>query len=305
MRHIEQLQRVYRRSGSLGNFVTAAKEELFVRAWSSAKVRRISGPFVSGNYNPGRWVFLVGCYNSGTTILQKILNAHPEIAGLPREGVRFTQILSNLEEHGHHMIWADDFRDFIEPDFPDDVAFNQIKKDWAVFWKNDRKAFLDKSIANTARISWLNRVFPNAFFIGIHRNGYCVSEGLQRRATPPGWLVDKTGNSRYPLETIANQWVCANEMMLDQFSGLPNSMLVGFEDFIADPVDTLVKAFEQLGVDSGSVSFNSGKLIIHGKEFILHDPNPASLQRFDDSSKAVVAPLLRSTMLKLGYEGAV
>ena len=302
MLQLDRIKRVYRRSGSMRNFVATAREELFVRAWSRAKVRKLASTFIS-DYEPKKWIFLVGCYNSGTTILQKILNAHPSIAGIPREGVRFTNVLSNLEEHGHHMIWSEDFEDFIEPSLPHQLAYQQIKKDWGIFWRSGCTAFLDKSIANTARINWLNHVFPDSVFIGIHRNGYCVSEGLQRRAIPPSWLIAKNGSQKYPLETVANQWVCSNEMMLDQFATLPgSSILVGFEDFVGNPVDTTVGILEHLGLDSEAVSSKSGSLIMNGQKFEIRDPNPASLDRLDSKSIEIVAPILQSMMQKLRYE---
>ena len=163
---MKRLQRVYRRSGSMWQFIGMIQEELFVRAWSNTYVRKLSNALYP-DYEPPKWVFLVGCYNSGTTIVQKILNSHPEISGMPREGVRFTNVLSNLEEHDHHMIWAEDYAHYVEPAFSDLAAYRQIKKDWACFWKQGDQAFLDKSIANTARIDWLSRVFPNAYFVGI------------------------------------------------------------------------------------------------------------------------------------------
>lgn len=35
---------------------------------------------------PDKWLFVVGCYNSGTTLLAEMLSRHPNISGLPTEG---------------------------------------------------------------------------------------------------------------------------------------------------------------------------------------------------------------------------
>ena len=43
--------------------------------------------------NPERWIFIIGCYNSGTTILASILNRHPSIGGLRTEGAFLTDSL--------------------------------------------------------------------------------------------------------------------------------------------------------------------------------------------------------------------
>ena len=299
---MKRLIRVYRRAGSMRQFIATVLEEIFVRAWSRGTIRNISSPFVS-DYEPPKWVFLVGCFNSGTTILQKILNSHPDISGLPREGVRFTSVLSNLELHGHHMMWADDFPSHVLPDLSDSDAYIQIKKDWGVFWKKGSAVFLDKSVANTARIKWLSRVFPNAAFIGIHRNGYCVSEGLRRRAIPPGWLVKETGDRKYPLANVANQWVRSNEIMLDEFSGLNNSLLVSFEALVSNPVREVKSILQFIGVDAEAVSIDSesGELNIFGSGFVIRDPNPSSLERLAQGSKEIVASIIKPMMVRLGY----
>lgn len=39
---------------------------------------------------PQKWIFIVGCYNSGTTLLEKILSLHPMIGSLRDEGVMLT-----------------------------------------------------------------------------------------------------------------------------------------------------------------------------------------------------------------------
>ena len=36
--------------------------------------------------NPEKWLFVVGCYNSGTTLIADALADHPQIAALPDEG---------------------------------------------------------------------------------------------------------------------------------------------------------------------------------------------------------------------------
>ena len=39
------------------------------------------------------WIFITGCYNSGTTLLNQILSTHSRISGLPDEGVMLTDQL--------------------------------------------------------------------------------------------------------------------------------------------------------------------------------------------------------------------
>jgi len=276
-------------------------EELLVRAWSNSTFRHASSVFVR-NYYPEKWVFLVGCFNSGTTILQNILSSHSDISGLPREGVRFTDVLSNLEENGHHMIWDEEFHRYVYPVISDEVALGAIKRDWSLFWKTGASVFLDKSVANTARIDWLNRVFPNAYFIGIHRNGYCVTEGLRRRAKPPLWYQERSGSPQYSYETIANQWVVANKLILDSFENIPNSLLIRFEDLVANPLKTTRNCVEFLQLESENISQTENILSINGKQFGIRNPNPESLARFDLNGRLESKPIVENMMQRLGYE---
>lgn len=299
---VSRLRRFAGRASSPADLVYRASEEAFVRFWSHEKVRAAFRPLLPAR-EPRNWAFLAGCYNSGTTLLQSILGAHPAIATLPREGVRFTAILSNLEENGHHMMWDASYQDFVAPDIPVDAAKRQIAKDWSVFWKRGAEVYLDKSIANAARVDWLAKAFINAKFVGIHRDGRCIAEGLHRRAQPPAWLKAQTGSDSYPLEMCARQWVIANEDMLGAFENNPDSMLVSFETFVADPAGELERIFRHLGVSVPPMTFSAGILNIGGRTFEIRDPNPSSLARLSAKDTAIIEPVIGPMMRKLGYGG--
>lgn len=46
---------------------------------------------IGHDLTPKKWVFIVGCYNSGTTLLNQILSCHPDILTLPDEGAFLTR----------------------------------------------------------------------------------------------------------------------------------------------------------------------------------------------------------------------
>lgn len=298
---VSRLRRFASRASSPGDLVRRLAEEAFVRAWSHEAVRALARPFVPKR-EPRDWVFLVGCYNSGTTILQHILGAHPRIASLPREGVRFTDVLSNLELDGHHMMWADNYRDVIAPPISPAAARARIAADWAVFWKRGADLFFDKSVANAARVEWLDRTFGNARFIGIHRDGRCIAEGLHRRAMPPQWLRDKTGSDRYSLEATGRQWAIANEDMLDGLAKVGKGMTVRFESFVADPVGELTRIFAFLDIEAPPMDFSGRILTVAGRTFDIRDPNPSSLARLSADDLERLAPVIGPMMKRLGYE---
>lgn len=54
---------------------------------------------------PQRWIFVLGCYNSGTTLLATMLRQHPDIAGLPTEGASLSDALPYPERFGWPRMW--------------------------------------------------------------------------------------------------------------------------------------------------------------------------------------------------------
>ena len=55
---------------------------------------------------PDRWVFIIGCYNSGTTLLKGLLAEHPHIGILAGEGVKFSDALPRPEDFGWQRMWC-------------------------------------------------------------------------------------------------------------------------------------------------------------------------------------------------------
>ena len=290
-----RIVRLWRSSDSFGNLASKIIEEVYCRFCDRAGIRRMLSCFVTQR-QPEKWVFIVGCYNSGTTLLQKILSAHPAISGLPREGVRFTDGLSNLELNDHHMFWDESWREHANPPPEESQKVAAlVKRDWSIFWARGCNIFLEKSIANTARIEWLDRHFPNAHFIGLHRNGYCIAEGLHRRSRPPAWLVEQTGRYSYSLEMAAEQWATTNTAMLYGLNHVDRKMTLSFEDFVANPVEEANRIFEFLGVAGAAAATADGLLCVGTERFTVRNTNTASLERLGDRKpgiESIVEPMM-------------
>lgn len=298
---LARIRRYAERSGSISALIQNIAQEVYVRACDRRSIRRFIGKIRQGQ-EPEQWVFLVGCYNSGTTLLQNLLIAHPDISGMPREGVRFTQALSDFELNDHHMFWDKDWRAHAHPKEEEtSSALNEIKADWSVFWNKKTRIFLEKSISNTGRIAWLQKNFPNAKFIGLHRNGYCIAEGLHRRNRSPQWLQSETGLDQYPIEMVGQLWVDINTEMLNAFDDIDNTLLLSFENLVENPQETLRIVFDFIGLDKTTVQRTENGVSINSKEFEIFNPNPASLKRLTTVQRKVLEPLLSTTAMKLGY----
>ena len=57
--------------------------------------------------NSRQWVFIMGCSNSGTSLLKQLLASHPKIASLPDEGHRLTEALPRANNFGVVRVWTE------------------------------------------------------------------------------------------------------------------------------------------------------------------------------------------------------
>ena len=87
------------------NYLTF-KQKVFSRFKKSAVVSSLFSLF-GKELQPQKWVFIVGCYNSGTTLLAEIFEKHPQLAVLPDEGVMLTDQLPRPEDYGWRRMWCE------------------------------------------------------------------------------------------------------------------------------------------------------------------------------------------------------
>ncbi|MBV7380168.1 sulfotransferase family protein [Maritimibacter dapengensis] len=287
-----------------GALVANAWRQALVRPWVRFRLWTSVGRLFAPRL-PDRWLFIGGCYNSGTTILREMLGAHPEIGTLPREGVELTSVFPDIEQGGWQRMWHRnaDLTDLSHAD-PKTLA-RQAARDWAPWWPNGKRVFLEKSIIHGAWMPVLEAGFENCRFVGVVRNGLCAAEGIRRRAHPSGNAADELGANTYPIEEAAAQWVASNQRLLEDREKVSNFLEIRYEDLTADPIATLVRLFRFVGVDEHAARDLGGGVIAVGKRrFTIRDDNPASIARLTSSDRAAHRDVAGPMMVKLGYDGA-
>ncbi|MCP4105936.1 MAG: sulfotransferase [Desulfobacteraceae bacterium] len=251
---------------------------------------------------PKKLVFLLGCYNSGTTITQRLIASHPSISTLPVEGAAYTSYLNEPGDLGWMRMWYN-CREYVEKkDLKEPELAGKIMSDWSPWIPPGVDVLLEKSITHLLRIDWLHRNFPNSYFIGIHRNGYCVAEGILRRGKPKGLAADKM--DAYPIELAGKQWAEANAILADAVDRLPRLLLFKYEDFVSGPVDILGKIYAFLDLSQPYMTSSEKGIVIEKAEFEMRNMNPASLSRLGktDFEKLRAVPEFHAMMRRLGYE---
>jgi len=241
--------------------------------------------------HPDKWLFVVGCYNSGTTLLKSLLGCHPGIGSMRSEGQFYTDQLLVPQEVGLKRAWAlqpERFR-MLEPD-GEKIDVQRIKRQWQrAFNDSQRPVLMEKSPPNAARIRWLNTHFENAHFVGIVRNPYATIEGMMRK----GGL---------DLEQAARQWVGSNEIMLSDLERVDHRMLITYEQLTNSPSGVFAEMVAFLGLDAVASPSMTKTFRIHERELSIRNLNRDSIKRLSPDELKRITDLTHSLQTRLGYE---
>ncbi|MEP0189421.1 MAG: sulfotransferase [Erythrobacter sp.] len=282
-----------------GNLISGFAREAMGKALLRPQLRKLFRPFLKEK-QPDKWLFVVGCYNSGTTILRRLLESHPEISAIVREGAKLTDAFPDLEVGGWPRMM---FKNRHLWDLPQVGAAERAqlaRKDWSFWFDSNASVFFEKSIDHTTRMEWLDRHFPNAHFIGIRRNGYCVNEGIMRRAKPSGEAAAQVGES-YPAELCAKQWVAFDETLTQGSTAVQRSTNIRYEDLMEHPTEVMRELFDFLDLKQPDMRYDGDTLTIGEQSHQLLNQNDRSLARLAPDQIAQMKPIMQTTMLRHGY----
>ena len=227
-----------------------------------------------------RWIFLVGCNNSGTTLIHDVLAATGKFSFMPHEGQRYTSVLQRAKKRGYQRVWSEYVGELQLEDCHPTNGVPRLLFDWLGELASPLKPMiLEKTTANAVRMRWLQRAFPGAAFIGIVRNGYAVVEGIKR----------KGGKS---VARGARHWRQVNEMMLNDAKHVNKFLLVRYEDFVAAPRETLFRITEFLELQMED---------IRAVRTSIRDMNAPSISRLDKAELRVITHEAGELLAKLGY----
>ena len=222
-----------------------------------------------------KWVFIIGCYNSGTTLLARLLERHSQVRAMPGEGVAFTDGLLRPEEFGWPRLWYR-CQQQMQVDSNDQLELaNRIKKQWGYAASGSGPVFLEKSIANATRLEFLNTYFKPAYFIHITRNGYAVAEGIRRKTHPARWQNEQFGD-RYPIACCAEQWKATEELINAQSAGLERYHALSYEDLSQSPEQEIKRIIDFLGLATESGLIDR-EVLVHGERRPISNLNRQSL----------------------------
>jgi hypothetical protein len=275
------------------------KQKIYSRYKNSAVVSGIFS-LLGKELQPKKWIFIVGCYNSGTTLLAEIFEKHPQLSVLPDEGVMLTNQLPRPEDFGWRRMWCQCENEMQIPQNKTAKAAQTIKKHWSHFVKKNPAIVVEKSIANTTRMSFFQEHFPNAYFIHIARNGYAVTEGIKRKALVMEEKQDEFG-TRYPIELPAKQWQRSIELVDEQKGIIKNFMEITYEEMTSDLKGTSLKITDFLGIDTFEDQLLQSDFEVHGNKMKVSDQNYKSFARLSEEEWKTINGIAEKGLKKYNY----
>lgn len=201
-------------------------------------------------------VFIVGCPRSGTTLLQSLLAAHPDITSFPE-----TQFFLHL--------WGEDLRRTLHEKlavfFNEDIHRPEFMEGWQpvqsvtdrVKWfvsvldelaaENGNNIWLEKSPQHLFFIADILAHLPEAKFIHITRNPLDTIASLYLATRIPlsqhhGW------GEPWNLEKCVTMWK-QSDYATKTYANNPQHLIVNYEQLTENPPEILTKCCEFIGVE--------------------------------------------------------
>ena len=254
-------------------------------------------------------VFVVGTPRSGTTLLQVLLSAHPDVCTV-RETHLFDHYVGAL-----NAVWKRERANAATPNglkgFMDEDAFRDSIAVWArhvltLAWRaaGARPVFIEKTPPHINYHRWIATAFPNARFLQIVRDPRSVAASLlaARKERWGAWApADAHG---------AAQWWRRHVRMGERMDvyGTRYTRL-RYEDIRSDPQVVAAYLTQSLGLPDADL----GRAGPHGPEAL--DPRVETRRNFDRGGEPdkwrnelapedvrVVEAVCLEEMLRLGYQ---
>jgi hypothetical protein len=270
-----------------------------------------------------RPIFVVGVDHSGTTILYRMLARHPEVAWFSQYSLRDGNMPGRarvplngwINRTGRSLAghtWRKELR-VVRPeprecfgiwrrliprndallyasDCTDELAerVRRVVASDLRAWRLER--MLMKTPYLTRRILLLDRIFPDALFVHIVRDGRAVALSNRERIAKEGGLAPEEAlrkSAAYWVQTLDYVEECA-ELLGPRFSG------IRYENFCQDVHGALNAAFRVCGLDPAAAHLD-------GVPRTLTPTNDRWLRECSAGDRAILDEELRETLIRWDY----
>ena len=216
------------------------------------KVASVAHRFGLSKDYPKKSVFIVGCPRSGTSIFSTMLAVNPNIANLS-EAIYIWEP-RDINHKRDHLKMVSDVTE-------SDMA--RIRGAFGLYQRiKGKPCFVNKNPRSSVRIGFIQKIFPEAYFIHIVRDGRAVVNSIMniikrqshRQSIPLGGFCKprhwKNLLDLSDLERHARQWVGIINEIETSKNLVPKDQWieVKYEEFCLDPCKYLADIYKQLGL---------------------------------------------------------
>jgi hypothetical protein len=236
-------------------------------------------------------VFIIGCGRSGTTILGKSLSEHKKITYLnePRHLWFSAYPETDIWTSKAHLRNGKLALTEADSDVRKSKKLSRLFRFMTI--EKKRPILVEKLPINNFRLDFIQKIFPDARFIHIYRNGLEVARSIEKACEKGGWF----GANSYKWDMLAKyarnnddtrdlpelcttyhdkgllEWRLSTESAVAFLRSVPETAFVevNYDEFIDNPIKTISKLVDFIGIDrdpdvedfvSDKVTRRSGKL---------------------------------------------
>lgn len=194
-----------------------------------------------------RLVFVGGAPRSGTTLVQRILNSHPDIFGGPE--LQVVPNLATMYQRTCDWFLSAGNGDFLSLDEATRL-FRQLLLSllWPKLESEGTRLLSEKTPGNALHFPWLGKVAPEARKILVVRDPRDAVASLLRVGRR---LHTQTGRPAVVARDVMAAVSIVNRYLqkgLDYAESDPGCMVVYYEDVLSDPLEAANSLFRHLGV---------------------------------------------------------
>jgi Sulfotransferase family len=191
------------------------------------------------------FVFVAGLHRSGTTLLARLLAAHPEISGFSGtgapadEGQHLQSVYPSDHEYGRpgRFGFAPEMHLTESSPLVSEESAQRLFAEWSPHWDLSRPLLLEKSPPNLIKTRFLQALFPDSAFVVVVRHPIPVSIPTAK------WR----GTRRY--DRLLDHWLRCHALFEADLEQLGRIHVLTYEQLVGDPAGVLEEVFAFLDIE--------------------------------------------------------
>jgi hypothetical protein len=246
-----------------------------------------------------KWIIIAGCNRNGTTLITKLMTAHPDIDSLPQEGhgirlVRKNKLVPYGGDEGCGGYWTVR-EDIFHMTEDTEWWHNNLLKIWELYrMKNgDQSYIVEKDPENCIRTRWMQKI------IYEDTGEYPIILGVIRDPYAGSWSIRKDTDA--DIDLASKHWNRAYELLTEDAKYLKKFKLYKYEDIINNVDWFFDDVSKFIGIDNTfEKTENLSWFTWDGK--INKDVNQKRIDNLTEEEKKIITKNTESMRNYYGYK---